>query len=282
MSKKIALVLEGGGMRGAYTAGCLSWLVDNGIEFDSAYGISTGAVHLTTFLMKDVKMLYHTSTRTINDKGVIGLKPLLKEGAICSYNYLFNIKLKKELEYDIKNVYTNCDAHYGVYDLSQGKTIYLPLKDMNMNILKACCTLPIIGHIVIEGDHEYLDGGITKMIPIEKAVEDNNTDYLIITTKPLDYIRKPAKDLVVKLMAKVYKKCPTIANDYKNRHLNYQKQIDLIKKIESTGHLFYRYPSQTIDVSRLRGKTEDLIKLYELGRKDMEDNKEAILKIIKK
>ena len=48
--EKTGLVLEGGGMRGAYTAGALSWLIDQGIEFDASYGISTGAVHLTNFL----------------------------------------------------------------------------------------------------------------------------------------------------------------------------------------------------------------------------------------
>ena len=53
MSKKVALVLEGGGLRGAYTAGCISWLIDNNIHIDSAYGISTGAWHMCCFLHKN-------------------------------------------------------------------------------------------------------------------------------------------------------------------------------------------------------------------------------------
>lgn len=282
MNKKIALVLEGGGMRGAYTAGCLAWLLDQNIKFDNAYGISTGAVHLTSYLMNDKNLLHHTATKTIADKSVIGLKPLIKEGTICSYNHLFNDLLKNELNYDIENIKDyKCNAKYGVYDLKEGKTIYIPLKEMNMNILKACCSLPIIGHIVKEKDHEYLDGGITKMIPIEEAIEDNNTDFLIITTKPLNYIRKPAKGFVVWLMKNIYKKCQNISIDYKNRHLNYEKQINLIKDLENKGHVFYRYPSKTIAVSRLRGKPEDLEELYKLGYQDMEDNKERIYQIIK-
>ena len=55
---KTSLVLEGGGMRGAYTAGCLSWLLENSISFDSAYGISTGAVHLCSFLSENEDYLY--------------------------------------------------------------------------------------------------------------------------------------------------------------------------------------------------------------------------------
>lgn len=284
MTKKISLVLEGGGMRGAYTAGCLSWLIDEGIEFDGAYGISTGAVHLTSYLMKSKEYLYEMSTNYIADKAVIGLKPILREGAICSYDYLFNHLMQEELSFDIKNVIgkTKTKAKFGVYDLNKAETVYVPLKDMNMNILKACCTLPIIGHVVKDNGEEYLDGGITKMIPIEQSVDDGFSDHLIITTKPYDYVRKPAKEIVVKVMAMVYPKCKKIAEDYRIRHLNYNKQIDIIRKLEKDGHALYRYPTKTINVSRLRGDKEDLRKLYELGYSDMEASREAIYKLIKK
>jgi len=78
MKKKTALVLEGGGLRGAYTAGALSWLIDNGIVFDNAYGISTGAVYLSTYLLGSKENLKYFSTDGITDKRIIGLKPLLR------------------------------------------------------------------------------------------------------------------------------------------------------------------------------------------------------------
>ncbi|MBR3228104.1 MAG: patatin family protein [Erysipelotrichaceae bacterium] len=283
MSKKIALVLEGGGMRGAYTAGCLSWLLDEGIEFDNAYGISTGAFHLSSFLMKSKDFLYRLSTDIIADDTVVGIKPLLSEGTIVGYNYLFDHHLKDVLGYDITDLIgkTDCNAKYGVYDLGKGETVYLPLEKMNMRLLKACCSLPIIGHIVKEDGREYLDGGVTKMIPIEEAVADGCTDCLIITTKPLDYVRKPAKKFVVWLMSVVYRNCPSIARDYEERHINYRKQIDLVKKMEKEGHVYYRYPSRTVNVSRLKGDKADLRELYEMGRADMEAGRDAIMKLLK-
>ncbi len=283
MSKKVSLVLEGGGMRGAYTAGCLSWLIDEGIQFDYAYGISTGAVHLTSYLFKNKEYLYDMSTDIIADKSVIGLRPLLTEGKLVAYDRMFNHFLIDKLHFDIKNLIgnTSTKAKYGVYDLSVGKTIYLPLEEMNMNVLKACCSLPLIGKIVKEGQHEFLDGGITKMIPIEEAVNDGCSDHLIITTKPIDYVRKPANSFIVKWMSLAYKKCPSIGKDYANRHLNYNKQIEIINNLEKEGHALYRYPTENIPVSRLRGDKEDLRKLYELGRKDMEASKESIYKLIK-
>lgn len=284
MNKKVSLVLEGGGMRGAYTAGCLSWLIDKGIDFDYAYGISTGAVHLTSFLMKNKTYLYKMSTEIIADKSLIGLRPLLTEGTFVGYQYMFSHFLKDQLHFDIVNAIgkTNTIAKYGIYSLEKGETIYFELKDMNMELLKAACSLPIIGKPVTFKGHEYLDGGITKMIPIEEALKDDCTDHLVITTKPIDYKRKPAKGIIVDLMKRVYKNCPSISNDYKNRHLNYNKQIEIIEKLEKAGHAVYRYPSEKIKVSRLNGSKEDLKKLYELGFKDMENDQERIFNLLKK
>ena len=283
MSKKISLVLEGGGMRGAYTAGCLSWLIDEGIEFDYAYGISTGAVHLTSYLFKNKDFLHEMSTEVIAEKSVQGLPALLREGSFVAYNRMFNYYLKGKMGFDIKDVIdkTKTKAKYGVYCLNENKTIYLDLKDMNMTLLKACCSLPIIGKVVKYEDKEYLDGGITKMIPIEEAVNDGCSDHLIITTKPFDYVRKQAHPFIVKLMSWVYKKCPQISIDYANRHLNYNKQIALIKELEESGHALYRYPTKELKVSRLGGDKEELRKLYELGRSDMENSREQIYKLIK-
>ncbi len=283
MSKKISLVLEGGGMRGAYTAGCLSWLIDEGIEFDYAYGISTGAVHLTSYLFKNKDFLYEMSTEVIAEKSVQGLPALLREGSFVAYNRMFNYYLKGKMGFDIKDVIgkTKTKAKYGVYCLNENKTIYLDLKDMNMTLLKACCSLPIIGKVVKYEDKEYLDGGITKMIPIEEAINDGCSDHLIITTKPIDYVRKQAHPFVVKLMSWVYKKCPQISIDYANRHLNYNKQIALIKELEESGHALYRYPTKESKVSRLGGDKEELRKLYELGRSDMENSRKQIYNLIK-
>ena len=270
-------------MRGAYTAGCLSWLIDEGIEFDYAYGISTGAVHLTSYLFKNKDFLHEMSTEVIAEKSVQGLPALLREGSFVAYNRMFNYYLKGKMGFDIKDVIgkTKTKAKYGVYCLNENETIYLDLKDMNMTLLKACCSLPIIGKVVKYEDKEYLDGGITKMIPIEEAVNDGCSDHLIITTKPFDYIRKQAHPFIVKLMSWVYKKCPQISIDYANRHLNYNKQIALIKELEESGHALYRYPTKELKVSRLGGDKEELRKLYELGRSDMENSREQIYKLIK-
>ena len=280
---KTALVLEGGGMRGAYTAGALSWLLDNNIEFDNAYGISTGAVHLCNFLTGSKDRLFDFSVDGIVDKRIVGIKPLLRCGRIVDYEFLFDHIIKEEKQFDINDL-KNCktDAYIGLYELSEGKTEYYSVRDISLKELQASTSLPIIGKIVEDKGRQILDGGITDMIPIQQAVKDGCNRCLIITTKPGDYVRKPAKKAIVELMRLSYPQCENIAEDYKIRHLNYQKQIEMIKEMEDKGEAVYCFPSRTSNVTRMGGSRDELAVLFELGYNDMEERKEQILKLLEK
>ena len=282
---KTSLVLEGGGMRGAYTAGCLSWLLENNINFDSAYGISTGAVHLCSFLSGSEDYLYDLSTYHIINPELVGLKSIKREGHIVGYEYLFNYILPELVHWDISKAYeSKTVAKIGIYDLDEGQTVFHKLTDMDRGnvMLKAATSLPILGRMVEYEGHHYLDGGITKMIPIEESVKDGNDVHLIITTKPADYVRKPAKASIKALIRMVYHKFPCLIKDYRIRHLNYNKQIEIIRELEKEQHALYMFPTESIPVSRIEGDPENLRKLYKLGRRDMEARKEEIFAMFKK
>ena len=282
---KTSLVLEGGGMRGAYTAGCLSWLLENQINFDSAYGISTGAVHLCSFLSGNEDYLYDLSTNKIADKELVGLRSFLREGHLVGYEYLFNHILPNETHWDISNAYaSDTVAKIGIYDLDKGETIFHKLTDMDRGnlMLKAATSLPILGRIVEYQGHHLLDGGITKMIPIEESIKDDNDYHLIITTKPADFVRQPAKPSIKALIALNYHKYPSVIRDYRVRHINYNNQIDIIKNLEKEKKALYIFPSESIPVSRISGDKENLRKLYQLGRDDMEKRREEIFAMFKK
>ncbi|MBR2551371.1 MAG: patatin family protein [Erysipelotrichaceae bacterium] len=284
--KRIALVMEGGGMRGAYTTGVLTWLIDHGITFDNHYGISTGAIYLCAYLLKNKEDLYEMSTNHIADKKTIGIRPLLREGQIVGYNYLFDYIIPDVLKMDmkkLKEITQKEPAKVGLYDLSIDKTIYVPIPEMDdhFQMLKGSVTLPVIGHKVTVDGKEYLDGGITDMIPIEQAIRDQNEKFLIITTKPKDYVRKPANWFLTTVMRLAYPKHRQIYEDYKIRHIHYNEQIDLIKKQVEEKKAVWLLPSQVMNVSRLRGDKEDLKKLFQLGYDDAEARKEEIFALLK-
>lgn len=282
-NKKTSLVLEGGGMRGAFTAGALSWLVDNNIEFDNAYGISTGAVHLCSFLKKSKEDLESFSTIHIADKRVVGLKAFLKCGKIVNYNFLFQDLMPNQLGFSMNPIKENkTNAYIGLYELQEGKTFYHSAKEMSLLELQAACTLPILGGIVNYNGRNLLDGGITDMIPIEESIKDGCTAHLVISTKPITYVRKPAKKAIVKLMKHWYPSCKQISKDYEIRHINFKKQIDTIKQEVEKENALYIYPTIESKVTRLGGTHEQLLDLYYHGYKTMEEHKEEILHLLKK
>ena len=94
--EKIGLVLEGGGIRGAYTAGAVKWLNDNNITFDYGVGISSGSVYLALYWQGETKIAYDLATKYSIAPDIVGFKALLKEGHFVAYNHLFNDVLKKK------------------------------------------------------------------------------------------------------------------------------------------------------------------------------------------
>lgn len=280
---KIAIVLEGGGMRGAYTAGALTWLIDNNIEFDAGYGISTGAVHLCNFLTKNKENLHDFAVIHINNKDFVGIKSLLRSGRFVDYYSLFRDYLINTCHYDMsKYKEIKCKGMIGVYECEKGRTEFIPIQKLHLHELQASTTLPLIGKVVtMSEDRHIMDGGITKMIPVEEAINDGIDKQLIIATKPLDYVRKPAKKFVVNLMKLVYPKWLSIAEDYEVRHLNYVKQIKIINDLVDSGKGLYISPSKHSKVTRLGGTTEQLQELFDLGYSDMENRKEEILNLLK-
>lgn len=280
MMERYSLVLEGGGMRGAYTAGALAWLNNHKITFDYSVGISSGAVYLVSFLLENQELPYNMSTKYVTDPEVVGLKAFLKEGHLVAYKHIFeDYLIGKEQLSMVPLKILNPNMEIGIYDLSEGKTVFVGPQEMDdeCRILLASCALPIASARVTVNGKQYLDGGITVMVPIERSIEKGNTRHLVITTKPEGYVRKPANWIMRAMMSWFYRDYPQEVADYKIRHLNYEKQMNLIAGLIEKKEALMIRPSKTIKVSRFHGDPQDLKDLYMLGYQDMEARKEEIL-----
>ena len=282
--EKYGLVLEGGGMRGAYTAGALAWLNDNDITFDYNVGISSGAVMLCCYMIKDKHTPYSMFVDYLTSPECVGIKAFQKEGHYVAYKYVFDECLLGKEHLDISPIIeNNMPVEIGAYDLARGETVYFGAKDLDKELvlLRGSCALPIASAVVEYKGMRLLDGGITKMIPIERALEKGCTKCMVITTKPADYVRKPASPFVKIMMKHAYKECPQAVKDYGVRHLNYYKQVNIIKNMVEQDKALYILPSENIKVSRFHGDAKSLKKLYDLGYRDMEARKEEIFAFMK-
>ncbi|MBE6109658.1 MAG: patatin family protein [Erysipelotrichaceae bacterium] len=283
--ERIGLVLEGGGVRGAYTAGCLAWLHDNSIHFDYSAGISSGAVYLSCFLMGQPQIAKNMSTKYACDPNMTGFGAMVHCGHYVDYEMIFEKYLRGVEHMSCQPLIdANPDMEVGAYDLDLGKTVWFRPKDMDpeLVLLRATCALPVAAETVEYKGRKLLDGGITKMIPIERAVEQGCTKVMVITTKPADFVRKPASKFIRFMMKRIYKDYPKVEEDYQVRHINYYKQMTMIKDMVAHNKAILMYPSETVKVNRFKGDEEKCLQLYNLGYADMEKRKDEILAFMKK
>lgn len=278
MGNKISLVLEGGGMRGAYTAGCLSWLLDNKYEFDLVIGISSGSLYGSIFAMGYKETLHMLAIERSLDKENSGLCSVLREGQVVGYDYMFGTILK-EVPYSVAKLREFKGEYYaGVYDLEKQDTIWISKDEMDDDALfiKAACTLPIMGRMVKIDGRKYMDGGITTMIPVEKSIELGATRHVVVSTKSANFVRKPQKRITYWAMRLVYRKFPKLIESFEARTEKYYEERELIDSLVAEKKAVNLFPSKELGVSRLGGTKEQYEELFALAYSDCEARKDDL------
>ena len=189
------LILEGGGMRGAYTAGILDFFLDKGIEFSHVYGVSAGACMMCSYLSKQRERGYRIYVDYLDSKHYCSIDSLLTSGD------LFNVKMCYDLipnylnpfDYETFEQYKG-KAYAVVTNIKTGRPEYIRVKDgrKDMEAVRASSSLPLVSRNVKIGDNLYLDGGISDAIPLRKSILDGNRKNVVVMTKDTNFVRKPA------------------------------------------------------------------------------------------
>lgn len=283
---KIGLVLEGGGMRGAYTAGCLKWLIEQNLYFDHACAISATAVFLEYYITKDVVSLEKLGRGLMCDKNNIGILPILKERTILGYNYIFDQILKKITPLSVEKIkQSKTLAEIGVYDLKSDSLVWIDNQtfDEDLQFLRASCILPLAGKTVSINDRKYMDGGVLSMLPIFHSEQAGNDKFFCITTKHKSYVRKPNGWLVAKLLKLVYgKEYPKLVKNANDDRVDiYNRELDEVERLVDLKKAIFMRPSTLSQVSRLRATEQELSGLFDRGYLDCEARKSEILDFFK-
>lgn len=282
---KTALVLEGGGLRGAYTAGVCAWLVENNVEFDNYIGISSGAMYAALTAMKDVKMLHDISVNASVEAENFGLKAILKEGTPVAYNRMFKDILLDRLKFNV-NDFRKVKAlvEYGVYRLKTQETIWLNQADMDdeIKLMQAACTIPIAGKNVKAKGEWWMDGGVTSMVPVGRALHHRVDRMLVVVTKPRNFIREDNSPTTQFLLDLLYHKYKTLLQDFRNRKDVYNSEMARAKELEAEGKAILIQPTKDFGAKRFSATYDQVNGMYELAKADCEAKKEEILAFFKK
>ncbi|WJP97762.1 patatin-like phospholipase family protein [Macrococcus bovicus] len=268
MMDKKGLVLEGGGMRGIYTAGVLDCFMDYDISFDYVIGVSAGGNMAASYLSKQKGRNKRVTLDYLDDKRYLSFNNYLKNKEMFGMDFIFDeipnvlepYHMKDFLLYEGEYVIacTNCET---------GGTEYYNKKELQedmLTILRASSSLPLMAPVVEYKGKKLLDGGVTDPIPLRKAQRDGIKKNVVVLTRPKGYFKKSSR------LAKYFKvkDYPAINEAMRRRPGRYNETLHYIEKEEAAGRILVIRPSLNLKVDRMEKDRDKLNQLYELGYRD--------------
>jgi len=281
---KTALVLEGGAMRGIYTAGVLDVLLENNIRVDAVIGVSAGSIHGCSYISEQYERSITYYKKCRHDYRFMSFKSWFKSGNICDTDYCYNEVPNKIYPFDHETFEKSKTRFYvTITNIETGQPEYIYLKSLrgkNIDYLRASASMPVVSKIVQIDNKKYLDGGMSDSIPIEYFRSIGYDRCIIVKTKDKSY--KKTKEKILPIAKKIYKDYPKFIEKLKNRHIEYNKQISLIRELEEKKEVLVIEPSKKLTISRLEKKMENIIEAYEQGKIDANNKLKDIKKFLMK
>lgn len=267
---KTGLVLEGGGVRGIYTAGVLDVFMAHGLQFDGLIGVSAGAIHGCSYLSGQQGRSIRYYRKYVGDPRFMSLRSWIRTGDLVGVDFCYH-ELPDRLDvYDHEAFLRNPTPFYAVCtNVETGQAEYLRITDMRsqIDVLRASASLPYCSRIVEIGGNKYLDGGCTDSIPAEAFARMGYDRSVVVLTRPADYHKSPEMTALAKL---VYRKYPAFVRALENRHHMYNAQVARLQAMADEGRVFLIRPEQTLEIGRLEKNPEKVQQVYDRGCADAE------------
>lgn len=266
--KKTGLVLEGGGMRGIYTAGVLDVFLEQGISFDGVIGVSAGAIHGCSFVSGQKGRSIRYYKKYCRDKRFMSFWNLLRTGDIAGEQFCYHDLPDKLDPYDYAafdrsktEFYVTCS------NLKTGTAEYLRIYDMKkqIDLMRASASLPYVSRTVKIDGMELLDGGCCDSIPVVAFRRMGFEKTVVVLTRHKGYQKEPESSWLSGIM---YRRYPKFVEALQNRHNTYNETVRQIEKLEAEGEIFVIRPSRKLTIGRTENDPARLQEVYDIGRRD--------------
>ena len=263
---KIGLVLEGGGMRGLFSAGVLDALLElKELSINGIVGVSSGALFGVNYVSKQKERAVRYNKKYADDKRYMGLHSWITTGNAVNKDFAFY-----ELPYKL-DVFDNetfkkakTDFYVVMTNVESGKPEYVLIEDAfaQMEYLRATSALPFASKIIEINGKKYLDGGISDSIPIDFCESLGYDKIIAVLTRPEGTYKEDKLGFLYKL---VYRKYPSLVNSLLNMATDYEKVLAKIKDLENKGKIFVVRPPEVLKIGRLEKNRDKIQKVYDTG-----------------
>ncbi|SFP57919.1 Predicted phospholipase, patatin/cPLA2 family [Butyrivibrio proteoclasticus] len=265
---KTALVMEGGAMRGMFTCGVLDVLMENGISFDGAVGVSAGATFGCNIKSRQIGRALRYNKKYCKDKRYHSIRSLLTTGDIYNVPFCYDELPYKLDKWDIETFSKNPMEFYCVAtDINTGKPVYHNCKTggkEDIIWIQASASMPLVSRPVEIDGGVYLDGGISDSIPL-KFIESLGYDkILVIETQPKNYVKGKQKYML--LVRWMLRKYPNMIKAMEERYLMYNEQKKYVREKEEKGEIEVIRPLAPLNISPVETDEKELERVYQLGR----------------
>lgn len=274
----IGLVLEGGAMRGLYTAGVLDVFLGNNIKVDGIIGVSAGVLFGVNYLSKQKGRAIRYNKKFAKDKRYMGMRSFLTTGNIINKDFAYyEIPFKIDVFDEETFEKSNTDFWATVTNIETGEAEYLKLNNVfeQMELLRATSAMPIVSEIIKINGKKYLDGGVSDSIPVEKCKSMGYDKIIVVLTRTIEYRKKKSSSAIAKIK---YKEYPKLIKTMENRYKKYNETVEKIIDMENKKEIFVIRPSKDLKIKRIEKDVDKLQAMYDLGvsdcKKQLEDLKE--------
>ena len=265
---KKGLILEGGALRGLFSAGVIDVMMENNITYDGLIGVSAGAAFGCNYKSKQIGRVIRYNMRFCNNPRYCGLHSLLTSGNIYNTDFAYGEVPLVHDPFDFDTYKSNpMDFYVVCTDIESGKPIYhkyLGYDDHGFDWIRASASMPIVSKIVEIDNLKLLDGGISDSIPLKKFEEMGYEKNVLVLTRPYDYIKK--KNALLPLMKLIYKDYPKMIEAMERRHIDYNETLSYINKLENEGKIFVIRPKESIKIKKVEKDPSKLKEVYNIGR----------------
>ena len=265
---KTGLIMEGGAMRGMFTAGVLDVLMENGLVTDGAIGVSAGAVFGCNYKSHQIGRVIRYNTEYCNDKRYASFKNLVKTGNLYSEQFCYH-EVPEKLDPFDEAAFAASPMDFFVVctDVKTGEPIYHKCRKGDAEDvlwMEASASMPLAAKIVKIGHYGLLDGGVADSIPVRFFESIGYKRNLIILTQPKGYVKKKNKFLPA-IRAK-YFRYPAFVEAVADRHERYNETLSYISMLEQAGKDYVIRPPIPLEIGAMERDPAQLRRVYETGR----------------
>ena len=265
------LLLEGGSLRGLFTAGVLDTFMENDVYFQAVAGVSAGALNALNYVSHQPGRSASINLRYRHDGRYFGPKAALRGGSLFGLNFMLH-DVKKEVPYDEDTyahggmrmiaVATNAETGKAAY-FEKGKTDF----DFN-EAVRASASLPLASAPVMLDGQPYLDGGCACPIALNWALEQGFEKIVVVTTREKGFRKKQPGQRMIDLYDDFYGDKPLFLATMLTQEMRYNALMDQLDELEESGRVFCVRPQEPITIGRFEGDTEKLLALYNRGHRE--------------